>query len=174
MEIIEIIEKTVKFSEAIELVNAYKGNLFIIAIVSLMIFLWIDSILKLTCSQNTIGYILNMTFKTIFLISFTTALVLQFAPTLVDKTGFMVNYPIEEKVTDKSKYSLDVIENKDYLKFDNKGNDNIKLIHNNKNVKEKVFKLIEENDKEYLIELEVVDKGFFSDTVRTEKVSIHK
>lgn len=32
MEIIEIIEKTVKFSEATELVNAYKGNLFIIAI----------------------------------------------------------------------------------------------------------------------------------------------
>ena len=86
----------------------------------------------------------------------------------------MVNYPIEEKVTDKSKYSLDITENKDYLKFDNKGNNNIKLIHNNKNVKEKVFKLIEENNKEYLIELEVVDKGFFSDTIRTEKVSLNK
>ena len=174
MEIIEIIEKTVKFSEATELVNAYKGNLFIIAIVSLMIFLWIDSFLKLTCSQNTIGYILNITFKTICLISFTAALVLQFSPTLIDKTGFMVNYPIKEQITDKSKYSLEVTENKDYLKFDNKENDNIKLIHNNKNVKEKVFKLIEENDKEYLIELEVVDYGFFSDTVRTERVSIHK
>ena len=39
MEIIEIVEKTVKFSEATELVNAYKGNLFIIAFISLMIFL---------------------------------------------------------------------------------------------------------------------------------------
>lgn len=174
MEIIEIVEKTVKFSEATELVNAYKGNLLLIAIVSLMIFLWIKSFMTLTCSQNIIGYILNITFKTICLLSFAAALVLQFAPTLVDKTGFMVNYPIEEKVTDKSKYSLDVTENKDYLKFDNKGNNNIKLIHNNKNVKEKVFKLIEENDKEYLIELEVVDYGFFSDTVRTERVSIHK
>lgn len=84
------------------------------------------------------------------------------------------NYPIEEKVTDKSKYSLEVTENKDYLKFDNKGNDNIKLIHNNKEIKEKVFKLIEETDKEYLLELEVVDKGLFSDTVRTERVSLSK
>ena len=174
MEIIEIVEKTVKFSEATELVNAYKGNLFIIAIVSLMIFLWINSVMTLTSSQNIIGYILNITFKTICFISFTAALVLQFAPTLVDKTGFMVNYPIEEKVIDKSKYSLDVTENKDYLKFDNKGNDNIKLIHNNKEVKEKVFKLIEENNKEYLLELEIVDYGFFSDTVRTEKVSLPK
>ena len=86
----------------------------------------------------------------------------------------MVNYPIKEQVTDKSKYSLEVTENKDYLKLDNKGNNNIKLIHNNKEVKEKVFKLIEENNKEYLIELEVVDYGFFSDTVRTEKVSFPK
>ena len=87
MEIIEIIEKTVKFSEAIELVTAYKGNLFLIAIESLMIFLCINSFMILTCSQNIIGYILNITFKTICLISFTAALVLQFAPTLVDKTG---------------------------------------------------------------------------------------
>ena len=86
----------------------------------------------------------------------------------------MVNYPIKEQVTDKNKYSLNVTENKDYLKFDNKGNNNIKLIHNNKEVKEKVFKLIEENDKEYLIELEVVDYGIFSDTVKTERVNIHK
>lgn len=174
MEIIEIVEKTVKFSEATELVNAYKGNLFIIAIVSLMIFLWINSVMTLTSSQNIIGYILNITFKTICFISFTAALVLQFAPSLVDKTGIMVNYPIKEQVTDKNKYSLNVTENKDYLKFNNKGNNNIKLIHNNKEVKEKVFKLIEENDKEYLIELEVVDYGIFSDTVRTERVNIHK
>jgi hypothetical protein len=174
MEIIEIVEKAVKFSEATELVNAYKGHLFIIAIVSLMIFLLINSFMKLTCSQNIIGYILNITFKTICLISFAAALVLQFTPSLVDKTGIMVNYPVKEQITDKSKYSLEVTENKDYLKFDNKGNDNIKLIHNNKNVKEKVFKLIEETDKEYLIELEIVDYGFFSDTVRTERVSIHK
>lgn len=174
MEIIEIIEKTVKFSEATELVNAYKDNLLLIAIVSLMIFLWINSFMKLTCSQNIIGYILNITFKTICLISFAATLVLQFTPSLVDKTGIMVNYPVKEQITDKSKYSLEVTENKDYLKFDNKGNDNIKLIHNNKNIKEKVFKLIEENDKEYLIELEVVDYGFFSNTVRTERVSIHK
>ena len=139
-----------------------------------MIFLWLKSFMMLTCSQNTIEHIIKLIFKTIFLISFTAILILQFAPTLADKTGIMVNYPVKEQITDKSKYSLEVTENKDYLKFDNKGNDNIKLIHNNKNVKEKVFKLIEENDKEYLIELEVVDYGFFSDTVRTEKVSIHK
>ena len=174
MEIIEIVEKTVKFSEATELVNAYKGNLFIITFISLMIFLWLKSFIMLTCSQNTIEHVIKLIFKTIFLISFTTILILKFAPSLVDKTGIMVNYPIKEQVTDKNKYSLNVTENKDYLKFDNKGNNNIKLIHNNKEVKEKVFKLIEENDKEYLIELEVVDYGIFSDTVRTERVNIHK
>lgn len=174
MEIIEIIEKTVKFSEATELVNAYKGNLFIIAFISLMILLSLKSFMMLTCNQNTIEHVIKLIFKTICLISFAATLVLQFTPSLVDKTGIMVNYPVKEQITDKSKYSLEVTENKDYLKFDNKGNDNIKLIHNNKNVKEKVFKLIEENDKEYLIELEVVDYGFFSDTVRTERVSIHK
>mgnify|MGYP000928313704 FL=1 len=49
MEIIEIVEKTVKFSEAIELISLYKYNLFLIAILSLMIFLWIDSFMKITC-----------------------------------------------------------------------------------------------------------------------------
>lgn len=174
MEIIEIVEKTVKFSEAIELINLYKYNLFLIAILSLMIFLWIDSFMKITCSQNTIEYVIRLISKTICLISFTALLLLQFAPTLVDKTGIMVNYPVKEHVTDKSKYSLNVTENKDYLKFDNKGNNNIKLMYNNKEVNEKIFKLIEENNKEYLIELEVVDKGFFSDTVRTERVSFPK
>lgn len=174
MEIIEIVEKTVKFSEASELISLYKHDLFLIAILSLMIFLWIDSFTKITCSQNTIEYVIRLISKPICLISFTAALLLQLAPTLVDKTGIMVNYPVKEQVTDKSKYSLEVTENKDYLKFDNKGNNNIKLIHNNKEVKEKVFKLIEENDKEYLIELEVVDYGILSNTVRTEIVNIHK
>ena len=174
MEIIEIVEKTVKFSEAIELISLYKYNLFLIAILSLMIFLWINSFMKITCSQSTIEYVIRLISITICLISFTALLLLQFAPTLVDKTGIMVNYPVKEQVTDKSKYSLNVTENKDYLKFDNKENNNIKLIHNNKEINEKVFKLIEENNKEYLIELEVVDKGFFSDTVRTERVSFPK
>lgn len=141
-----------------------------------MIFLWIDSFLKLTCSQNTIGYILNMTFKTICLISFTAALVLQFSPTLVDKTVIMVNYPIEEKVTDKSKYELSVITNNNekYLKFDNKSNDNIQLRNNNKKVNTDIFKIVAENDNEYLLEYEVVDKGFFSDTVKQERSSLTK
>lgn len=64
MEIIEIVEKTVKFSEATELVNAYKGNLFIIAFISLMIFLWLKSFIMLTCSQNTIEHFILITIFT--------------------------------------------------------------------------------------------------------------
>ena len=139
-----------------------------------MIYAMIHSLSVLTCNENMVLYIVNKILKSICFVLAILYIILEIAPSLVDKTGIMVNYQIKEQVTDKSKYSLEVTENKDYLKFDNKGNDNIKLIHNNKEIKKKVFKLIEETDKEYLLELEVVDKGLFSNTVRTERVSLSK
>ena len=174
MEIVEIVEKAVKFSEATELIRIYKLNLFWVLILSLMIYAMIHSLSVLTCNENMVLYIVNKILKSICFVLAILYIILEIAPSLVDKTGIMVNYQIKEQVTDKSKYSLEVTENKDYLKFDNKGNDNIKLIHNNKEIKKKVFKLIEETDKEYLLELEVVDKGLFSNTVRTERVSLSK
>lgn len=48
------------------------------------------------------------------------------------------------------------------------------LRHNNKQIDKDIFKILAENDKEYLLELEVIDRGLFSDTVRTENISLSK
>ena len=81
-----------------------------------------------------------------------------------------------ETNVDKNKYELSVVtnDNQKYLKFDNKGNKNILLRHNDKQIDKDIFKILAENNKEYLLELEVVDRGFFTDTVRTENVSLSK
>lgn len=175
MEIIETVEKLVKFSQATMLIAEYKLLIFIISFIVFDILTVYIISEKLYCNRrSTFTNIIIIIAKTYIVLSIITFGVLKFKPTLIDKIGIMVNYPVQEQVTDKNKYNLSLTKNKDYLKFDNKGNNNIKLMYNNKEVNEKIFKLIEENDKEYLIELEVVDYGIFSDTVRTEKVSIHK
>lgn len=99
-----------------------------------------------------------------------------YKPTILD--SFFPNEPKTNYKTnvDKTKYELSVITNNNekYLKFDNKGNDNIQIRNNNKKVNTDIFKIVAENDNEYLLEYEVVDKGFFSDTVKQERSSLTK
>lgn len=99
-----------------------------------------------------------------------------YKPTILDL--FFPNEPKTNYETnvDKSKYELSIITNNNekYLKFDSKGNENIQLRNNNKKVNTDIFKIVAENDNEYLLEYEVVDKGFFSDTVKQERSSLTK
>lgn len=99
-----------------------------------------------------------------------------YKPTILDSF-----FPNESKTqyetnVDKSKYELSVITNNNekYLKFDNKGDNNIQIRNNNKKVNTDIFKIVAENDNEYLLEYEVVDKGFFTDTVKQERSSLTK
>lgn len=97
-------------------------------------------------------------------------------PTILDNIFTNTTKTQYETNVDKSKYELSVITNNNekYLKFDNKSNDNIQLRNNNKKVNSDIFKIVAENDNEYLLEYELVDKGFFTDTVNTERVSLTK
>ena len=70
--------------------------------------------------------------------------------------------------------SIELKNNEKYLKFDNKSNNNIQLRNNDKKVNSDIFKIVAENDNEYLLEYEVVDKGIFSDTVSTERSTLTK
>ena len=99
-----------------------------------------------------------------------------YKPTLLDSFLTDTTETRYETNVDKNKYELSVVtnDNQKYLKFDNKGNKNILLRHNDKQIDKDIFKILAENDKEYLLELEVVDRGFFSDTVRNENVSLSK
>ena len=99
-----------------------------------------------------------------------------YKPTLLDSFLADTTETRYETNIDKNKYELSVVtnDNQKYLKFDNKGNKNILLRHNDKQIDKNIFKILAENDKEYLLELEVVDRGFFTDTVRTENVSLSK
>lgn len=99
-----------------------------------------------------------------------------YKPTILDSF-----FPNESKTqyetnVDKSKYELSVITNNNekYLKFDNKGDNNIQIRNNDKKVNTDIFKIVAENDNEYLLEYEVVDKGFFTDTVKQERSSLTK
>ena len=99
-----------------------------------------------------------------------------YKPTILDSF-----FPNESKTqyetnVDKSKYELSVITNNNekYLKFDNKGDNNIQIRNNDKKVNTEIFKIVAENDNEYLLEYEVVDKGFFTDTVKQERSSLTK
>jgi len=99
-----------------------------------------------------------------------------YKPTLLDTIIPKSKEIHYETNVDKSKYELSVITNNNekYLKFDNKGDNNIQIRNNNKKVNTDIFKIVAENDNEYLLEYEVVDKGFFSDTVKQERSSLTK
>jgi len=99
-----------------------------------------------------------------------------YKPTLLDSFLANTTETHYETNVDKSKYELSVITNNNekYLKFDNKGDNNIQIRNNNKKVNTDIFKIVAENDNEYLLEYEVVDKGFFSDTVKQERSSLKK
>lgn len=99
-----------------------------------------------------------------------------YKPTILDNIFTNTTKTQYETNVDKSKYELSVITNNNekYLKFNNKGNENIQIRNNDKKVNSDIFKIVAENDNEYLLEYEVVDKGFFTDTVKQERSSLKK
>ena len=99
-----------------------------------------------------------------------------YKPTILDNIFTNTTKTQYETNVDKNKYELSVITNNNekYLKFDNKGDNNIQIRNNNKKVNTDIFKIVAENDNEYLLEYEVVDKGFFTDTVKQERSSLKK
>ena len=90
----------------------------------------------------------------------------------VDK---IFNYKVIEyqNNVDKNKYDLIIYtnENGKYVQFDNKGNDNIQLRENDTKIDNNMFKVIGENDKEYLIEYEVTKRYNQYSAVRENKTT---
>lgn len=167
MQVVEKIETLVKFSES------STPKIFIICGILLFIFgiLRLLEVIVKGYSQNIIEL-----YITVIITSAIFVLIGFYKPTLLDT---IIPKPQEtqyETNVDKSKYELSVITNNNekYLKFDNKGNDNIQLRNNDKKVNSDIFKIVAENDNEYLLEYEVVDKGFFSDTVKQKRSNLTK
>jgi hypothetical protein len=167
MEVVEKIETLIKFSE-----SGGKDMLILSGIG-----------FAICCFFTLIKRIIENSSKTsieIWIIGLLTCVIIAiigiYKPTILDL--FLPNEPKTHYETnvDKSKYELSVITNNNekYLKFDNKGNNNIQLRNNDKKVNSDIFKIVAENDNEYLLEYEVVDKGFFTDTVSTERSSLTK
>lgn len=167
MEIVEKIETLVKFSES------SAKNTLILSGICLAIFCFITLGQKLIQrkSQSVIELWLTGLLAGLIMATIGT-----YKPKLLDSFLADTTETRYETNVDKNKYELSVLtnDNQKYLKFDNKGNKNILLRHNDKQIDKDIFKILAENDKEYLLELEVVDRGFFSDTVRNENVSLSK
>lgn len=167
MEIVEKIQTLVKFSE-----SSAKNTLILSGIcLAIFCFITLGQRLIQRESQSVIELWL-----TGLLAGLIMSAIGMYKPTLLDYIFPNKTETHYETNIDKNKYELSVVtnDNQKYLKFDNKGNKNIILRHNDKEVNKDIFKILAENDKEYLLELEVVDKGFFSDTVRNENVSLQK
>jgi hypothetical protein len=167
MQIVEKIETIVKFSET------SGKDILILSGIGFTICCFFTLIQRII--QNT-----SQTSMEIWITGLLTGVIIAiigiYKPTILD--SFLPNEPKTHYETnvDKSKYELSVITNNNekYLKFDNKGNENIQIRNNNKKVNSDIFKIVAENDNEYLLEYEVVDKGFFSDTVKQERSSLKK
>lgn len=167
MQIVEKIETLVKFSES------SLPKILIICGVIIFIFgsLKLFEVIMHGESESIIQLYITVTLTGII-----AAGVALCKPTILDNIFTNTTETQYETNVDKSKYELSVITNNNekYLKFDNKGNDNIQLRNNDKKVNTDIFKIVAENDNEYLLEYELVDKGFFTDTVSTERVSLTK
>ena len=167
MEIVEKIQTVVKFSE-----SSAKNTLILSGIcLAIFCFITLGQILIQRKSQSVIELWLTGLLAGLIMAAIGT-----YKPTLLDSFLADTTETRYETNIDKNKYELSVVtnDNQKYLKFDNKGNKNILLRHNDKQIDKDIFKILAENDKEYLLELEVVDRGFFTDTVRTENVSLSK
>lgn len=167
MQIVEKIEKVIKFSESSSPKTLIICGVIIFIFGSLKLFEVIingesESIIQLYITVTLTGIII--------------AGVALCKPTILDNIFTNTTKTYYETNVDKSKYELSVITNNNekYLKFDNKDNDNIQLRNNDKKINSDIFKIVAENDNEYLLEYEVVDKGFFTDTVSTERSSLTK
>jgi hypothetical protein len=167
MEIVEKIQTLVKFSE-----SSAKNTLILSGIcLAIFCFITLGQRLIQNGSQTSIE---------IWIIGLLTGVIIVvigiYKPTILDTIIPKSKETHYETNVDKTKYELSVItnDNEKYLKFDNKGNDNIQLRNNDKKVNTNIFKIVAENDNEYLLEYEVVDKGFFTDTVKQERSSLTK
>lgn len=178
MEIIEIIKETTKFSEG---ANKELSYIFIIpTIIMIIAAIKIIQTYKRKTKQNpTYKYILTHHLAlgcslliTSVISGFITYLMI-FQPTSFDnilsdtKTSYNKN-------VDPNKYDLIVSNNKENLEFDNKGNENIILTYNDRKINNKIFKIVDQTDNNYIVEVQIIDYGLFTDTVRTEKVSFPK
>lgn len=178
MEIIEIIKETTKFSEG---ANKELSYIFIIPTIIMIIaaIKIIQTYRRKTKQNPTYKYILTHHLAlgcslliTSVISGFITYLMI-FQPTSFDdilsdtKTSYNKN-------VDPNKYDLIVSNNKENLEFDNKGDKNIVLEYNNRKINNKIFKIVDQTDTSYIVEVQLIDYGLFTDTVRTEKVSFPK
>ena len=167
MEVVEKIETLVKFSE-----SSLPQTLIIFGVITFIFgILRLFEVLIKGYSQNIIELYTTVTITSVIFVA-----IGFYKPTVLDSIIPTSQETQYETNVDKSKYELSVITNNNekYLKFDNKDNDNIQLRNNDKKINSDIFKIVAENDNEYLLEYEVVDKGFFTDTVSTERVSLKK
>lgn len=156
MEIVEEIEKVVKFSDS-ALLNNFIITL-LIAIASLTFYI-AYKLLQEIKDDNINDYSAVVLPILIALIATSLAIICRFYPINIDT---ILNYKVIEyqNNVDKDKYDLIIYtnENGKYVQFDNKGNDNIQLRENDKKIDNNIFKVIGENDKEYLIEYEITER----------------
>ena len=173
MEIVEKIEKVVKFSDSTFLNNFVITLL--IAIASLTFYI-AYKLLQEIKDDNIHDYSAIVLTILIALIATTLAVICRFNPINVDK---ILNYKVIEyqNNVDKDKYDLIIHtnENGKYVQFDNKGNDNIQLRENDTKIDNNIFKIIGENDKEYLIEYEVTERiNRYSAVTKNKTTSLPK
>lgn len=178
MEIIEIIKETTKFSEG---ANKELSYIFIIPTIIMIIaaIKIIQTYRRKTKQNPTYKYILthHLALACSLLITsaisgFITCLMI-FKPTSFDKILSDTKTTYNKNV-DPNKYELIVSNNKENLEFDNKGDKNIILTYNDRKIDNKIFKIIDQTDTNYIVEVQIIDYGLFTDTVRTEKVSLTK
>ena len=178
MEIIEIIKETTKFSEGAnkELLHVFIIATIIIIIAAIKI---INTYRRKTKQNPTYKYILTHQLAlacsliiTSVISGFITCLMI-FQPTSFDKILSDTKTTYNKNV-DPNKYELIVSNNKENLEFDNKGNENIILTYNDRKINNKIFKIVDQTDTSYIVEVQIIDYGLFTDTVRTEKVSLPK
>lgn len=173
MEVVEQIEKVVKFSNSMFLNNFVIALL--IAIASLTFYI-AYKLLQEIKDDNIHDYSAIVLTILIALIATSLALICRFNPINVDK---ILNYKVIEYQNniDKDKYDLIIYtnENGKYVQFDNKGNDNIQLRENDTKIDNNIFKIIGENDKEYLIEYEVTERiNRYSAVTKNKTTSLQK
>lgn len=172
MEINERYEVITKLSESVFTRIILSIGLILLTLV-LLIFISIilDNIKKLNDTKK------NKIFKissTIIVIPITTLLLTMiFKPTLLDNT-ITTSYTEINKNVDTNKYKLEKTNNKEYLIFDNKGNDNIYLKANNTGIiKNNTFKILDETDDYYILEVDI-DNGLFSDDIKPQRLTLKK
>ena len=156
MEIVEQIEKIVKYSDLTHLNNFIIMLLIVIASIN---FYTSYKILQDILEDNIYNYTVLVLPILTTIIATTLAVIYRFYPITIDK---ILNAKVIEykNNVDKNKYDLIIYinENGKYLKFDNKGNNTIQLRKDNEKIDNDIFKIIGEDDEKYLIEYEVVER----------------